>query len=80
MTPHDLRVGYGYGVWWCGYGVGKPDLQVTRSKRYLEGEQTETIMLASTPSISLHTTTQLSAFQLGHDLTNVKKFPLNLAM
>jgi hypothetical protein len=40
----------------------------------LEGEQTETIMPASTPSISLHTTAQLSAFQLGRDLTNVKKF------
>ena len=27
VTPHDLRVGY---------GVGKPDLRVTHSKRYIK--------------------------------------------
>ena len=45
----------------------------------LEGEQTEMIKSTSTPSISLHTTAQPSAFQLGYDLTNMKKFPLNHA-
>ena len=43
-------------------------------KSSLEGEQTETTTLASTPSISLHTAAQPSTFQLGCDLTNVKKF------
>ena len=32
LTPCDLRVGYGYGVWQFRYGVGKPDPRVTRSK------------------------------------------------
>jgi hypothetical protein len=45
----------------------------------LEGEQTETIKSTSGPSVSLHSTAQPSAFQLGRDLTNVKKFPLNRA-
>ena len=48
-------------------------------KSSLEEEQTETIMPTSTSSVSLHTTAQPSAFHLGHDLTNVKKFPLNRA-
>ena len=45
----------------------------------LEGEQTETIKSTSAPTVSLHSTAQPSAFQLGRDLTNVKKFPLNRA-
>ena len=44
----------------------------------LEGEQTEIITPALTSS-SLHTTTQPPTFQLGWDLTNVKRFPLNCA-
>ena len=51
----------------------------SEDKSSLEGEQTETIMPTSTPSVSLHTTAQPSVFELGCDLNNVKKFPLNCA-
>jgi hypothetical protein len=51
----------------------------SEDKSSLEGEQGETSKPASVPTMTFHTTAQQPTLQLGHDLTNIRKFPLNRA-